>query len=217
MKTGWLFLCGALAAGSAAAQLPRQIDAPVLENTSLRAHVVTLNTVEHYRSIVDGPQLVYCLGAFAIARSDDEGAVSQCRRNELVFQPSGWLDFKADGDPRPEMLIVEIKHRPAGDFFVTRNDATRVVPDVYRVMLDNEAVRVVEVHLEALRRTAIHRQVGRTLEWPLTSATLRLTGAGAARNVALVARVPRWSEDAVEQAVENVGMNDLRAVLIEIK
>jgi hypothetical protein len=209
---------GLLVAASAAAQLPRQIDAPVLENTFVRAHVVTLNTVEHYRSTVDGPQLVYCVGAFAVARSDDEGAVSRCRPRELVFQSSGWLDFKADGDARPEMLVVEIKHRPAGDFFVTRDDATRVAPDVYRVMLDNEAVRVVEVHLEALRRTATHRQVGRTLEWPLTSATVRLTRAsGGPQNLALVARVPRWSAEAIEQAVENVGMNDLRAIHIEIK
>jgi hypothetical protein len=208
----------AVAAASTAQPPPRQIDAPVLENSFLRAHIVTLNTVEHYRSIVDGPQVVYCLGSFAVARSGgEERAIERCRPNQLVFHSSGWLDFKADGDARPEMLIVEIKHRPAGDFFVTRDDATRVAPDVYRVVLENEAVRVVEVHLEALRRTASYRQVGRTLEWPLTSARVRVTRTGATQNLAVVAREPRWTADAMEQAVENTGMNDLRAILIELK
>jgi hypothetical protein len=209
----------AVAVTSAAQPPPRQIDAPLLENPFLRAHVVTLNIVEHYRSTVDGPQVVYCLGAFAVARSGDEDrGIERCRPRQLVFHASGWLDFKADGDARPELLIVEIKHRPAGDFFVTRDDATRVAPDVYRILLDNEAVRVVEVHLEALRRTAPYRQVGRTLEWPLTSAKIRVTRTGArAQDLALVARQPRWTADAIEQAVENVGMNDLRGILIEIK
>jgi hypothetical protein len=201
-----------------AAQVPRQYDAPIFENAFVRAHIATLNSVEHYRSTVDGPQLLYCLGAFAIVRSDGDGAAERCARGQLAFQESGWLDFKSDGDPRPDMLVVEIKQPIAGDFFVSRDDGTRVAPEVYRVMLDNAVVRVVEMRLPAGQRTRVHRQAARTLLVPLTAARVRIaTTGGRFQEIALAARVPRWTADTEEHSVENSGSTELRAIVVELK
>lgn len=200
------------------AQIPRQYDAPILENSFLRAHIVTLNTVEHYRSTVDGPQLLYCMGALAIARSGGKGPAERCARGQVLFQESGWVDFKSDGDPRPEMLVVEIKQPIAGDFFVARNDATKAAPDVFRAMLDTPVLRVVEIRLAAGQRTAVYRQPARTFLFPLTSATVRLTASdNRVQNLTLSARVPRWTLDSAEHSLQNSGTTELRAILVELK
>jgi hypothetical protein len=199
-----------------AAQPPRQIDAVVLENQFLRVHLVTLNDVNHFRSTVDGAQVLYCLGSFMVLR--DDGSLERCTRGRVLFGASGTIDFRADGDPRPDMLIAEIKQPPAGGFLVRADDATRVAPDIYKVLLDNDTVRVLSVLIRPGQRTKMHSHPGYALRYPLTTAKTRSTAPdGLAIEVDLMARVPRWTVEESEHILENAGTTESVTILIELK
>jgi hypothetical protein len=210
-----VILLSLLLAG-AAAQPPRQIDAPLLDNAFLRVHLVTLNDVNHFRSTTDGAQVLYCLGSFVVLRED--GSLERCTRGGVLFAASGTIDFRADGDPRPDMLIAEIKQPPAGGFVVPSDDATRVAPDIYKVLLDNGTVRVMRVDIRPGQRTKMHRHPGYDLRYPLTTAKTRSTAPdGRAVDIDMLARVPRWTAEESEHVLENVGTTESLTILIELK
>jgi hypothetical protein len=199
-----------------AAQPPRQIDALLLENQFLRVHLVTLNDVNHFRSATDTAQVLYCLGSFMVLR--DDGSLERCARGHALFAASGTIDFRADGDARPDMLIAEIKLPPAGGFGVRTDDATIIAPDIYKVLLDNDTVRVMSVQIKPGQRAKMHWQPGYALRYPLTTAKTRLTTpTGLVIDMDLTARVPRWTADESEHTLENVGTTDSVTVLIELK
>jgi hypothetical protein len=199
-----------------APQPPRQIDATLLDNAFLRVHLVTLNDVNHFRSTTDGAQVLYCLGSFMVLR--DDGSLERCTRGHVLFAGSGTIDFRADGDLRPDMLIAEIKQPPAGGFAPAPDDAAIVAPDIYKVVLDNATVRVMTVNIKPGQRTRMHRHPGYDLRFPLTTAKTRwTTPEGRAIDVDLTARVPRWTVEESEHVLENVGTTESVTVLIELK
>lgn len=199
------------------AQTPRQIDAPLLENQYLRVHLATLNDVNHFRSASDGAQVLYCGGSFVVLR--DDGSFGRCAKGDVLFVPMGEsLDFRSDGEPRPEMLIAEVKLPHGNDFVLHTDDAASVAPDVYHVLLDNDTVRVLRIGIAPGQRTKMHRHNGYDLRYPLTTATTRSTGPnGIWVDVNLQARVPRWTQPEVEHMLENVGTTESVAILIELK
>jgi hypothetical protein len=197
-------------------QVPRQYDAAVFENEFLRVHVVTLNTVGHFRANAGVPQVIYCLGALSAIR--DDGSTEPCARDQAIFVSSGALDLRADGDARPEVLVAEIKQRPTGFFLARQDDAVKAAADVYHLLLENETVRVMRIALTAGQRTKTHWLAGRDFIYPLTSARTRLTFAdGNQLTVEMRARLPRWTADETRYAVENVGATDEVALVIELK
>jgi len=197
-------------------QPPRQIDALLLENQFVRVHLVTLNDVNHFRSTTDAAQVLYCLGSFMVLR--DDGSLERCTRGHVLFAASGTIDFRADGDARPDMLIAEIKLPPAGGFVARADDATRVAPDIYKVLLDNDTVRVMSVQIKPGQRAKMHRHPGYALRYPLTTAKTRATTPdGLVIDMDLRARVPRWTVEESEHTLENVGTTESDTILIELK
>jgi hypothetical protein len=217
-RRGSLTAAGAmlLVAATVGAQPPRQSDAVVFENEYIRARIHTLNTVEHFHSSADVPQVIYCLGSVTVWR--DDGSTGECARDQVLFLASGWVDLKAERDARPEVLIAEIK-QPAGDVFVDRRDAaTKVAPEVYRLLLDNDVVQVTKIDIRPGQRTAMHWHAGNDFRYPLTSARTRYTFVdGSAQQVESLARIPRWTADASEHILENIGSTEALTVLIEVK
>jgi hypothetical protein len=198
-------------------QTPRQADAVLLENEYLRAHLVTLNVVGHYRTAADTPQIVYCLGTFAVSR--DNGARRRCAKDQLLFVDRGdQIELRADVEPRPDLLIVELKQPPSGAFVLLQEDAARLAADTYRLVFENVVVRVFLMTLARGQKTDLHWHPGRDLLFPLTTATLRsVLPDGTAVSLDLRARVPRWTASATRHVIENTGTTDAAAILVELK
>jgi hypothetical protein len=197
-------------------QPPRQSDAVVFENEFMRVRVHTLNTTGHFRSPADVPQVIYCLGSVVVAH--DDGSAGRCVRDDVLYLDSGWVDLKADRDARPEVLVAEIK-QSSGDPSVDRQDAAaKVAPGVYGLLFENEVVRVIRVGIRPGQRTAMHWHAGDDFRYPLTSARTRYTFVdGSIQDVEQLARVPRWTGEASEHILENVGSTEALAILIEVK
>lgn len=206
----------ALALG-ALGQIPRQADVNLVENEYLRAHLVTLNVVGHYRTAADIPQIVYCLGTFIVSR--DNGSRRRCAKDQVLFVDRGdQIELRADVEPRPDLFVVELKQPPTGQFVLLQEDAVNAAPEVYKLLFENGMVRVFLMTLDRGQRTRMHWQPGGDLLFPLTTAQLRSQlPDDSTRTIELRARVPRWTPAATRHVLENSGSTQAVAVLVEVK
>lgn len=198
-------------------QAPRQFDAALVENEFLRAHLVTLNLVGHYRTVPDTPQVVYCLGSFAVSR--DNGSRRRCMKDQLLFVDRGdQVELRADVEPRPDLLIVELKQPPTGQYVLLQEDAVNAAPEAYRLLFENNAVRALRMTLAPGQKTRMHWHPGGDFLFPLTTAKTRSTlSDGTAVTIDLQARLPRWTASASRHILENTGTTDAVAIVIELK
>jgi hypothetical protein len=205
------------AALPAAAQTPRQYDARVFENEWLRVHLVALNTIGHYRTEPGAPQVLYCLGALRVA-ADDE-ARGDCPAGTALFvDADDRLELRAASDPRPELLVAELKQRPSGDYVARTDAADRAAAGAYRLLVDNDAVRVMSITLPPHQRTPPHWLAGRDFLYPLASSAVRvIPAAGPPQTLQWQARAPRWTAGESRYALENAGATTAVALLVEVK
>lgn len=201
----------------ALAQTPRQYDAALLDNEYVRAHLVTLNLIGHYRTAADTPQVIYCLGAFIVSR--DNGARRRCARDQVLFVDRGdQIELRADVEPRPDLLVVELKQQPTGHYVLLQEDAVNAAADAYRLLFENGMVRVFRVAIAPGQKTRAHWHPGGDLLFPLTSAKTRsIASDGESVTIDLQSRVPRWTPGATRHQLENAGTTECVAVLVELK
>ena len=198
-------------------QMPRQYDAALFENEYLRAHLVTLNVVGHYRTAADTPQIVYCLGTFSVLR--DTGARRRCAKDQTLFVDRGdQIELRADVEPRPDLLVIELKQPPSGSYVLLQEDASNAAADVYQLLFENALVRVFRMTLAPGQKTKMHWHPGGDFLFPLTNGRTRsIVPDGEPVTMEIQSRVPRWTAAATRHALENIGTTETVAILVELK
>ena len=99
---------------------------------------------------------------------------------------------------------------------VLAQDVVKVSPETHKVLLENEHVRVLDVHAKPGEKVAMHSHPSSTLYY-LTDGKLKITYPdGRTEERTVKAGTAVWSE-AVTHAVENVGANEFHEVHIELK
>lgn len=88
-------------------------------------------------------------------------------------------------------------------------------PDLYRVVLENDRVRVLEYRDRPGDRTAPHRHPDSVMV-PLASFSRRISADGAEVRVDLEAGAVRWL-GAQRHAGENIGHTETHAIFVELK
>jgi quercetin dioxygenase-like cupin family protein len=97
----------------------------------------------------------------------------------------------------------------------TSGDAVQVAPDVYTTVLENERVRVLDLHLRPGAKSALHAHPD-YVAYFLTPGTVRFTAAdGTSREVDIPTGAV-W-RGAHEHAVENIGATEVRGIFVELK
>jgi quercetin dioxygenase-like cupin family protein len=95
-------------------------------------------------------------------------------------------------------------------------DAVRVAPDVYKVLLENNDVRVLDVQLKHGRKSEVHSHP-KGVVYVLNNSKVKFTFPdGKSEVLDLKAGQTIWL-DAVTHTAENVGTSDISAVFIELK
>lgn len=95
-------------------------------------------------------------------------------------------------------------------------DATKVAPHIYKVLDENDRVRVLEVTMEPGARSEMHSHPDYFV-YLLTAGKVRFTApSGEASELELPAGVGMWRE-AEDHATENIGGSELRAIFFEPK
>ena len=96
------------------------------------------------------------------------------------------------------------------------DDAVKVAPDVYKVLLENDEVRVLEARLKQGAKSEMHSHP-RNVVYFLNNSRAKFTFPdGKSENADLKRGQAMWY-DAVSHSVENTGTEDVTAVLIELK
>jgi beta-alanine degradation protein BauB len=95
------------------------------------------------------------------------------------------------------------------------DDPTSTDPDLYRMVFENDRVRVLEYHDRPGDRTHPHAHPDSVMV-TLTSFRRRLHGHGRSVDVDLEAGLVRWL-DAQTHAGENIGTTESRAIFVELK
>ena len=94
-------------------------------------------------------------------------------------------------------------------------DPVETNPEHYRVVFENDRVRVLEYHDVPGTRTRAHAHPDSVM-YTLSSFRRRLHHGEVQRDVELVAGTAAWL-DAQEHAGENIGDTETRAIFIELK
>jgi beta-alanine degradation protein BauB len=95
-------------------------------------------------------------------------------------------------------------------------DPVAVAPTAFKVLFENERVRVVEVQFASGVKNPMHSHPDYVI-YPLTSYTMKSTGPdGADKIFEVKAGTVRWSP-AVTHADDNVGTTAAHAILFELK
>jgi quercetin dioxygenase-like cupin family protein len=99
---------------------------------------------------------------------------------------------------------------------VRPQDVVKVSPKTHTILLENERVRVLDVHAKPGEKVGMHSHPASTLYY-LTDGKLRVTYPdGRTEQRSVKAGTAIWSE-AVTHAVENVGANEFHELHIELK
>jgi hypothetical protein len=103
-------------------------------------------------------------------------------------------------------------------------DALEAAPAHHSLLLENERVRVLETHIPPGETTAVHTHRWPNVQYVLTTTDfIRRDGQG---DVLLDTRRSArkddadptlWSEPLPPHSIENVGENDLRVIMVELK
>lgn len=95
-------------------------------------------------------------------------------------------------------------------------DPVEVAPNVYKTLFENERVRLLEVRLAAGDSSEMHSHPDYVV-YNLSAGKVKFSsGSGETEEVELPEGTAMW-RDAEEHATENVGGNDVRALLFELK
>jgi quercetin dioxygenase-like cupin family protein len=95
-------------------------------------------------------------------------------------------------------------------------DAAKVAPHIYKVILENERVRMLEVTIGPGERSELHSHPGYCF-YLLSGGRVRFTDpSGETGELELPEGAAMW-RDAEEHATENVGDTTVRAIFVEPK
>ncbi|MEE8328603.1 MAG: hypothetical protein V3R54_01585 [Thermodesulfovibrionia bacterium] len=119
------------------------------------------------------------------------------------------------GDKAMELIIVELKDKkPAG---TTGPDAVMVSPDIYRVMAENEKIRVLELTLEPGAKDEPHGHPG-SVFYVIRDSTGKIFTEGEEPKLLRLKAGNAWFQEPVNQSrLENTGETSIHMILFEIK
>ena len=95
-------------------------------------------------------------------------------------------------------------------------DATSVAPNIYKVLLENDEVRVLDIRMAKGARSEMHSHP-KSVVYCLNDSKAKFTfPGGKSDTVDLTAGQAVWL-DALSHSVENTGSGEMLAILVELK
>ncbi len=99
---------------------------------------------------------------------------------------------------------------------MSQDDAVKVAPDSYKVLIENDQVRVLEVRIKQGAKSEMHSHP-RSVAICLNDQRLKFTFPnGKSENADLKRGQAVWL-DGLSHAVENIGTEDVSSVVVELK
>jgi hypothetical protein len=116
-----------------------------------------------------------------------------------------------------KIICVMLKfNTDTGKPMTHHDDAVKVAPDSYKVVLENDAVRVLEVRIKQGTKSEMHSHP-KSVAICINDQRLRFTFPNGKSEDADLKRGQTVWLDGISHAVENVGTEDVSSVVVELK
>jgi quercetin dioxygenase-like cupin family protein len=116
----------------------------------------------------------------------------------------------------PPTTSAMLKFYPDAGKPMSQDDAVKVAPDSYKVLLENDQVRVLEVRIKQGAKSEMHSHP-RSVAICLNDQRLKFTFPNGKSEDADLKRGQAVWLDALSHAVENIGTEDVSSVVVELK
>jgi quercetin dioxygenase-like cupin family protein len=102
------------------------------------------------------------------------------------------------------------------DYHLVEHDPAIIAPKIYKVLLENDQVRILEVRLKPGKKSPMHSHPAYII-YALSTCKVRFTlPDGKTKEVKMEAGEAAWS-DAESHAVDNIGRTEVHVLNIELK
>lgn len=226
---GWTWMCLLFALGLATtmvmAQDPLEV-APesytrILENARVRVCNVRLKPGDEIGMHSHTDHLVYFLTSGQLETTLPDGTAKElnCVAGTALWSLGGRHTTENVGATEIRELDVELKEPPEHAAFWSvspQEDPVRVAPDAYKMLVDSDRVRVLDVRLKPGARSPLHSHPD-YVTYALMDCRMRSTDpSGRSEEVDLRAGEAAWHE-AGSHVLENIGTAEAHMLDIEIK
>jgi len=162
------------------------------------------------------PRVLYALTDSRIRVGD--GALSTMRAGEVAYREPQAHAIQNVGNSESRLIMVELKKaQPQRMYIPQTDDSTSVAPHVYRVLFENENVRVLESRTTPGTATAMHSHPGLVFGYRILPSRSRITFPDG--NTVELDSQPGafWIDSPSRHSVQNSGSTDSHTLLVEVK
>lgn len=147
------------------------------------------------------------------------GGKSQEQANkagELAWSEAGTHLPENLSDKPFEVILVELKAKPAAKKSAVTEDPLKTDPQIYKMEFENNRVRVLRVKVGPHQKTTMHAHPANVVVF-LTDAHIKFSFPdGKSQDAQVKAGQVQWS-DAVKHAGENLGDKPAEVIVVELK
>jgi quercetin dioxygenase-like cupin family protein len=144
---------------------------------------------------------------------------------QWVLRKCGYFNPKVDNESGKNASLVGfepttsamLKFYPdTGKPMTHHDDAVKVAPDIYKVLLENDAVRVLEIRMKQGAKSETHSHP-RSVAIVLNDQRIKFSFPNGKSDVVDLKRGQAIWFDALSHSAENAGTEDATGVLVELK
>jgi hypothetical protein len=195
---------------------------PLFENDHVKAVEYIITPKEKANITAGPPYVLFAVAPFTAILNGPDRTVWNALSEEVRWFDRAVGTFENTGAQSARVIAVEIrKPRSNGHFTVAADDGTKLAPQQYNVLLENERVRVIRVRVKPGEKTLMHSHPGAAFRCGLQERNRRSRFTfedGTTREQENKGRgEARWSEVPSRHIIENIGDNDIHNLLVEIK
>jgi quercetin dioxygenase-like cupin family protein len=138
------------------------------------------------------------------------------KAGEAQWIPAGTHLPENLSDTPIEAILVELKARPAAAKTAAAEDPLKTNPQIYKVEVENDRVRVLRVKVGPHEKTTMHAHPANVVVF-LTDARIKFTFPdGKTQEAQVKAGQVQW-DNAVKHAGENLGDQPVEVIVVELK
>lgn len=210
-------MVAALVAQLSASALSAASQEVVFENERIRALRIDVTRGASVK-IAGGPSLIYCISEGALsAKIGSSQERLMCDPDTVFWNDVANVRLTNKESDSVVILAIEMKAPPGGTP-AADDDATRLAPDSYRWLFENDHVRVLRFRQNPGARIATHSLRANTLRYPLRDAKERLIGSDSSTfDLEEAAGTPRWVGEPMRWSIENIGASAVDTIIFELK
>jgi quercetin dioxygenase-like cupin family protein len=146
------------------------------------------------------------------------GAVSTMRAGEAGYREPQVHAIQNAGNSESRLIMVELKKpQPERMYIPQTDDSTAVAPHVYRVLFENERVRMLESRTAPGTATAMHSHPGLVFGYRILPSRSRITFPDGNSVEVDSQPGPFWIDSPSRHSVQNIGSTDSHTLLVEVK